>query len=96
MVSTTENMLLIGAGFLVIACVFFLLFGFVFAIKLPTSGKVFKPLTFNGAEESTETVEATSPVSDYSFLWIGLLVLSMVVMLIGAKLVFSSYTRKAL
>jgi hypothetical protein len=93
-VTTSENMLLAGLGFLVIACVFFILFGFVLSVKTPKTEDLFKPLSIQaGVEQGGSAVQQgnqAEPVRELSILWVALLALSIIVMLIGAKLVFQS------
>jgi|TARA_B100002003_G_C13857734_1_gene420097 hypothetical protein len=94
---TTENVLFVGAGFLIIACVFFLLFGMVFAVDVPTVDEYYAPLTrISSGEIAQPPVNGTGQVSisDYSWLWIALLALSVIVMGIGAKLVYKSSVEK--
>ncbi|MDP6670841.1 MAG: hypothetical protein QGI60_03425 [archaeon] len=93
----TENVLFVGAGFLIIACVFFLLFGMVFAVEVPTVDEYYAPLTIiSGGEVVQQPVNETEPpqISDYSWLWIALLALSVIVMGIGAKVVYTSSVEK--
>ena len=91
----SENMLLAGAGFLVTACVFFILIGFVLSVKVPSAETILGPL---GLEDSGQgnalELNANNPndAKNFSFLWIALLGLSLVVMFVGARLVFSSYS----
>lgn len=94
----TENVLFVGAGFLIIACVFFLLFGMVFAVEVPTVDEYYTPLTMiSGGEVAQQPVDEISQppqISDYSWLWIALLALSIIVMGIGAKLVYANSVEK--
>ena len=92
---TTENILLVGSGFLIIACIFFLMFGMVFAVKVPKVNEYYAPLTqMGGGETGQQEAVQKAQVSDYSWLWIALLALSAIVMIIGAKLVYKSYVEK--
>ena len=93
--NSTESILLVGAGFLIIACIFFLLFSMVFAVKVPKINEYYGPLALAaGGETGPQDDMQGLQASDYSWLWIALLALSAIVMIIGAKLVYASYVEK--
>ncbi len=96
--NVTENILLVGSGFLIIACIFFLMFGMVFAVKVPKVNDYYAPLTQIAGGEVAQQDAVQEPrraqISDYSWLWVALLALSAIVMIIGAKLVYTSYVEK--
>jgi len=90
--STAVNMLLIGSGFLVIACIFFIMIGFVAAVDVPKAQNIFQSLDALYGNSVAETAQEPVAIAiDPSFVWIILLGLSLVIVLIGTKLVFDSY-----
>jgi len=88
-------MLLAGLGFLVIAAIFFVLFGFVYSIQPPKIDRLFNGFG-EGEQPDIDSIqtETRTPLTEYSFLWIALFVLSLIVVMIGVKIVHTSYTGK--
>lgn len=98
MSTTSENMVLAGLGFLVIAAIFFVLFGFVYSIRPPQIDRLYERFGENNEQPDLNIgniqQETRVPLTEYSFLWVALFVLSLIVVVIGVKIVHTSYTGK--
>ena len=90
--NASEGFMAVAIILIVSAYVLFIMMGFAFSVKVPTLGPEFEQLSGENSEATAESAamqEQSGP--DFSFLWIALLAVSIIITVIGARLVLHTY-----